>query len=247
MKIIRITSKQLKLAMSVRFAAAGEKNSRYDFTGVLFSVCDNSMECIATDGRRLARMSVPLLERTDTFSFVLPARSLNVWDACTSGRSFPLELEVDDQQASLDSALGHVSVNLLKVDFPPVDRIIPRMFTREVRVQRDEAIRAVKQAAIFSTLETRASVFTFEHHECRINSVSQGVAVDCSVVFLKCEWEGPRFSINCNVDFLLEGLSKMTKDTIMWQFTSDLDSPMLLLGGMDYVLMPVTIGSNRYQ
>ena len=225
------------------FAAAREK-TRYALNGVLLHIGGESIEMVATDGRRLARYVVPV-ENPDRVEkrALLPVKGLLQLDKLIQPDEEVIRLFFDDNMVGIRTASAELSVRQVEGTFPDFEEVIPKGFESRVTSMAGPFCSALRKVAIMTSDETRAVRIQFEDGQAKFTSRTTDIGE--SEIELPTDVEGKSQEIAFNPDFLLEGLRVLSEDAEFHLDLTDRSSPGRISHGSEYtyVVMPINTES----
>jgi len=126
-------------------------------------------------------------------------------------------------------------------EYPNYEQIIPESFSTTAEVSRDEIIRHIRSAGLFSS---KVSEVAF-----RVNASAGEMEVSSSDnehgdyhSVLSCKGEGKEVRTVCNFTYVLDGIGNIASPTISFNLNED-STPVLISGTEDssfrYLLMPI--------
>src|SRR5262249_15556767 len=164
-----------EMVAKTQFAITGE-DTRFFLNGALFVVKPESMSLVATDGHRLALVTVP---RNGTASQpgaeerpILPKKTL--------GELGRLLVE-GDEDVQFDRGENHLFFNvggrilisrMIDGQFPAYERVIPKANDKHIEFERDRLTNAVRRVALLSNERSRAVRFQIDKGKVDVTSSS---------------------------------------------------------------------------
>lgn len=228
-----------KAVERVVFASAKD-SLRPVLTGVLWEFGKKKIRLVATDGFRLAVEELKVESMADQVNLLVPSRVvMEVVRLAGSGNISIGHLATTNQ---IYFMVGEVQVvsQLLAGNFPDYQKILPKEFTTEISVNRDELLQAIKATHIFA--RDNSNMVRWQISEGKLillsNSPERG---DCSVevpIFLT----GEDLEIIFNAKYVLDFLSITEGDTLWVGMGTKLSPGMikdLKRESGQYVVMPI--------
>lgn len=223
------------------FAAAREK-TRYALNGVLLHIGPESIEMVATDGRRLARFVVPV-ENPDGVEkrALLPVKGLSQLEKLIRPEDEMIRLYFEDNMVGVRTLSGELSVRQVEGAFPDFEEVIPKTFDSRVKATAGEFCSALRKVSIMASDETRAVQIDFRDGQAEFRSQSTDVGE--SKVAMMTDIDGKDQEVSFNPDFLLEGLRVLPDDGEFVLDLTDRSSPGRISHGerYTYVVMPINL------
>ncbi len=253
-KAFQIPVEEFKRALFQVLFAVATNESRPELTGVAFSFFPHEGEgrltLASTDSYRLAEKTIPLVSSVDEpFSIVVPSKTLHevnrILSVFKDDVELPSSLTMHLSNAQLVFTYGHVELISRTIDekYPDYKSIVPSHFQTHTEIDREDFVKAVKTASLFSRTGLNDIVLTF-HPEGRELSVSATDATrgdnttNCSA-----DITGQQNSVTVNYRYLLDGLQAITSDQVVFEMI-DAGNPCLLspkdtTDVYRYVIMPI--------
>lgn len=220
-----------------------------ELTGVCVQFRDDSLCFAATDSFRLSEKVIPLAEKNSYIKkVIIPKKSADAIARIFEGQGADLALSTQDNQIFIkskepSSALEKVRFvsRLIDSEYPSYEQIIPTSFQTTVRVPRDEIIRHVKSASLFSQKINEIALYVNQKKQ-QLEILSQDQEYGDYHSVLPCEIEGEEVKLAFNSGYLLDGIQGISGPTVSIQANQEA-SPILVSSaeydGFRYVLMPI--------
>ena len=135
------------------FAVSTEEN-RPIFTGCLFEVLENKLNVVAVDGYRLAIKSNVINEKVNSFSSVIPGKTLNEVNKIISDSFDPVKIGISRNQALFEMENCKIVTRLLDGEFLKYSNTIPQNWETRIKVNKNniqecfERIKLISASAI---------------------------------------------------------------------------------------------------
>jgi DNA polymerase-3 subunit beta len=213
----KITGADLQRLIShVSFAASTEE-TRPILNGVLWQLSGGEMRMVATNGHRLAKMTLPVETGTQ-----LPAADLIVHPRALGqvqrllGPSAEVEVARSENHIGFRGAGVQVFTRLIEGPYPNYEQVIPKDNDKHMVVDKGALNAAIRRMAIVASDQTH-----------RIRIALGGASVKFSVETpdlgaaseeLPVEYEGDPLEIGFNAQYLLELLRYMPTDEVRMTF-----------------------------
>ena len=236
-----IEAASLKDGLQKILPAVSTSEFKPELTGIYFYVTPREIRLAATDTFRLAEKTFPLKGKNEEkFSFILPQRvALELSRAISAAEK--VEVSMGDNQVVFETDGAKIVSRLIEGNFPEYSGIIPKTFGITSFVKRDELLRAVRSASIFSS-KIQEVILRFNEEEVEISSANTEVGEH--KVSIPISATGKGISISFNYRYLLDGLNSLDEEEIFVGINGE-NSPSLLKnkssGSFQYVLMPIRL------
>tara|TARA_R110000782_G_scaffold78276_3_gene154981 strand:- start:27515 stop:28627 length:1113 start_codon:yes stop_codon:yes gene_type:complete len=228
-----------------RFAISTEE-TRYYLNGIFFHVSEDPqpvLKAAATDGHRLARVTVPRPDGAESMPDIIVPRK------CIS----ELRKLLDEVDGSVDIALSASKIRfsignailtskLIDGTFPDYSRVIPTGNDKLLRIDPRAFEEGVDRVATIATEKTRAVKMALEKDKITLSVTSpeNGTAAE----EVSGEYSAEGFEIGFNARYLLDVLGQIEGDTVELHL-ADQAAPTLIRENDKspalYVLMPMRV------
>jgi DNA polymerase III subunit beta len=236
-----------EMVAKTQFAITGE-DTRYFLNGALFVLRPDSMSLVATDGHRLALVTVPRDDKgkkdTDEIRAILPKKTL--------GELSRLLMEGDGDIAyerGENHLFFHVGDRLLisrMIDgqFPAYERVIPKGNDKRIEFERDRLTNAVKRVALLSNERSRAVKIQIDKGKVDITSSSPDLGEAKET--LTVDYSGAPMQICFNAQYVLDFLSAVSTDLVSLELKDEVSQALMKPVGAEgydytYVIMPMRV------
>jgi DNA polymerase-3 subunit beta len=223
------------------FATAKEAG-RYALHGVLFRLEGQTLELVATDGRRLAR-AVQSLEEPGGASLkvIIGPKALSLLDRVMGDEPRDVAIGVEERQVLFRTGNALLVSRLIDGSFPAYEDVIPKTAQKFFEVGVGEFAAALRRASLLASRDSLSVQFEVAPQTLTIRS--RAVEVGEARVALPIVYDGPEETLGFNPTFLTEALKVMNgADPVRFAFQNG-KSPGKLTDREDYVyvVMPIAI------
>jgi DNA polymerase III subunit beta len=252
-----------QMAARTMFAITGE-DTRYYLNGALFELRADSMSLVATDGHRLALITM----HCDTGvkadeKVLLPKKALNELTRLLAVASPKDERSEDtdkagdavakDDMLSFERGENHLFFGLgdrrlfsrmIDAQFPAYDRVIPKNNDKFVEFERDRLMSAIRRVALLSNERSRAIRFAMSEGKVEVtsNSPDLGEATEELLV----AYDGPPTQVCFNSQYVVDFLNVVETDQVKLSFRDEMSQAVMTPVNPEgyeytYVIMPMRI------
>lgn len=228
-----------------RFAISTEE-TRYYLNGIFFHVSDDPqpvLKAAATDGHRLARMTVPRPEGAEGMpDIIIPRKCIaelrKLLDEVEG--SVGVSLSASKIRFSVGNAV--LTSKLIDGTFPDYSRVIPTANDKLLKIDPRSFEQGVDRVATIATEKTRAVKMALEQDKITLSVTSpeNGTAAE----EVSGEYRSDGFEIGFNARYLLDILGQIGGDTVELHL-ADAAAPTLIRENDRspalYVLMPMRV------
>ncbi len=237
-----------QMVAKTQFAITGE-DTRYFLNGALFIQKPDLMSLVATDGHRLALISVPRekvkgKKGDEEERVILPRKTLLEMGRLLAEGEGDIRYERGENHLFFDIGGRLLISRMIDGQFPAFERVIPKSNDKRVEFDRDRLTSAVKRVALLSNERSRAVKFQMDKGKVEIASSSPefGEAKEAIVV----EYDAAPVTICFNAQYVLDFLSVVETDSVGLEFKDEMSQAVLKPVGADgydytYVIMPMRV------
>jgi DNA polymerase-3 subunit beta len=205
-----------------------------------------SMTLVATDGHRLALVTVPReapAGEAET-KVILPKKTLLELSKLLGDGDGTIEYEHSENH--LFFKVGDRLLISRKIDgqFPAYERVIPKGNDKRVEFERERITNAIKRVALLSNERSRAVKFQIDKGKVEIASSSPefGEAKEMLIV----DYSGAPVTICFNAQYVLDFLSAVETDSVGLEFKDEMSQAVMKPVGAEgyeytYVIMPMRV------
>ena len=196
--------------------AVSTEESRPILNGVLWELRDGEMKMVATNGHRLARMSVPV-ESTGTRSadFIVPPAALGQVQRLFKD-SDSIEVARSDNHLGFRAASTEVYTRLIEGTYPNYEQVIPRDNDKTATIDKKALESAVRRMAVVASDQTHRIRLKFEPNRVHLNVLTPDLGEGHDE--LEIDYQGSELEIGFNANYLLEVLRYMPSDEVKFSF-----------------------------
>ncbi len=170
----------------------------------------------ATDSFRLAEKTTPLKSRGGVSPLLIPAKNAAELIRILEGASGDVEVYYNDNQISLQVDKVYYTSRLLDGTFPNYRQIIPKDFSTEAVVLRDDLSQALKGLTVFSDKFMQVS-FGVDPKKKIVELSSRNSDVGEEECVLKAAVSGEGISMSFNSRYLADGLMPIIGESVRLQ------------------------------
>lgn len=247
-KTIEILSKTIKDLINKTIFSVSFDDTRFNLAGIYVEkkVQEDKeiMRTVSSDGHRLSLMEkdVPGINSLEIDSGVILPRkgAREILKLCENTEKILLGLKEDI--CVVEANKTKIVTRLIDGEFPDYRTIIPAEGKKKIFIERPFFLDVLRRTSILSTDKYKAVSFNFSKGKMEVLSVNPDIG-DAREE-LEIEYEGDIFSINFNINFLMEAIGVLDSKKISMEFENE-TSPCLIKGaeeeGFLGVIMPMRV------
>src|SRR5207244_2322721 len=154
-----------EMVNKTQFAITGE-DTRFFLNGALFVLRPDEMSLVATDGHRLALVTVPrdgkANKDADESKAILPKKTLGELGRLLTEGEGDINYERGENHLFFDVGGRLLISRMIDGQFPAYERVIPKGNDKHIEFERDRLTNAVKRVALLSNERSRAVKFQID-------------------------------------------------------------------------------------
>lgn len=238
-----------EMVAKTQFAITGE-DTRYFLNGALFVLRSDSMSLVATDGHRLALVTVnrdgkdEAVKTGEEVKVILPKKTLLELGKLLGEGDGDIKYERGENHLFFEVA-GRVLISrMIDGQFPAYERVIPKGNDKSIEFERERLTNAVKRVALLSNERSRAVKFEIDKSKVEVTSSSSefGEAREQ----LQVEYDGTPMTISFNAQYVLDFLNVAETDVVSLSLKDEVSQAVMKPIGAEgyeytYVIMPMRI------
>ncbi|MCA9389840.1 DNA polymerase III subunit beta [candidate division WWE3 bacterium] len=235
--LLRLSPFKLQSLLKKILYAAATNEARPVLTGVLCRGTSDGLIMAATDGFRLAEVTVGweilnALPPAESFELIIPAKMLKEVGQFSAGSEgdelWEMKLTQDKNQVVFTTSDLHIYARLLEADFPQYQNIIPTDITTTVDFDHDAMVQGIKTAAIFAHSQSNTIKMAINQQAQTVTLEAESNELGRQETTLPVSIEGESLETAFNANYLLDALSGLDSDQVRLQMHAA-DSPALLV------------------
>ena len=168
---------------------------------------------VATDSFRLAEKTVPLRKGGSVPQLLLPARNAAELMRILDGASGDIEIYYNENQLSTQSDHVYYTSRLLDGAFPNYRQILPKSFTTEAVVLREDMSSSLKALSVFADKFAQVSI-AIEPKQKILTLSSRNPDVGEQTSSLKATISGDHVSMSFNGRYLADSLQSISGESV---------------------------------
>jgi DNA polymerase III subunit beta len=235
-----------EMVAKTSFAITGE-DTRYFLNGALFVLRPDQMSLVATDGHRLALVTVARDGKPkdgDEVKAILPKKTLGELSRLLQEGDEDIQYERGENHLFFDVGGRLLISRMIDGQFPAYERVIPKGNDKKIEFERDRLTNAVKRVALLSNERSRAVKFQVEQGKVDVTSSSPDLGEAKETLLV--EFAGAPLQICFNAQYVLDFLSAVTTDAVSLELKDEVSQAVMkpvAAEGYDYtyVIMPMRV------
>jgi DNA polymerase-3 subunit beta len=202
---------------------------------------DNKLVFVATDGFRLAEKKLVLKDLPDFTHVLIPVRNASEIIRIFDGLDEELDIFIDDNQIAVKSSHIYLVSRTIEGNFPDYKAIIPKDFSTEVKVLKQDFINNLKVSTIFSDTYFHIK-FQIKAEGNKFEMITKNSDVGESLTELPSTITGQDMDINFNYKYINDCIPVISTDSMSFSF-GGANKPLVIRPVNDdsflYLVMPM--------
>ena len=236
-----------EMVAKTQFAITGE-DTRYFLNGALFVLRPAEMNLVATDGHRLALVSVTrdgtAAKDGEEVKAILPKKTLGELGRLLTEGDGDIAYERGENHLFFTAGDRLLISRMIDGQFPAYERVIPKGNDKHIEFERDRLTNAVKRVALLSNERSRAVKFQIDSGKVDVTSSSPDLGEAKET--LPVEYTGTSMQICFNAQYVLDFLSAVTTDVVALELKDEVSQAVMKPVGAEgydytYVIMPMRV------
>lgn len=250
----KVNAMELKEALSQVIFAVSTSETRVELSGVLFVFNEGKLLIVSTDSYRLAEREIDVevgVKNSDIGKIIIPAKTIQEVIRVLSGVR-----DGDVSEDDMKNVKFYVSENQIMFSFGPVElisrliegqypdykQIIPNSNKTKAVVGKDDLVRAIKMASLFSKTGVNDVNLDFPKGKNAVVVSSVSGQTGENITELSAEVDGDDNGVVVNYRYFLDGLNNFDSENILIEII-DNNTPCILRPekkvGSLYLIMPI--------
>jgi DNA polymerase III subunit beta len=235
-----------EMVAKTQFAITGE-DTRYFLNGALFVLRPDEMNLVATDGHRLALVSVTRdgkAKDDDESKAILPKKTLGELGRLLTEGDGDIDYERGENHLFFTAGDRLLISRMIDGQFPAYERVIPKGNDKHIEFERDRLTNAVKRVALMSNERSRAVKFQIDKDKVDVTSSSPDLGEAKET--LPVEYTGSPMQICFNAQYVLDFLAAVATDVVSLELKDEVSQAVMKPVGAEgydytYVIMPMRV------
>ena len=231
-----------QLIEKTRFAISSEE-TRYYLMGIFFHVVDEQMRAAATDGHRLARVTIGRPDGAEGMpDVIVPRKAVNELYRLLEELEGTVEISLSPTKIRFGLGSAILTSKLIDGTFPDYNRVIPTGNDKLLKLDPKSFSAGVDRVSTIASEKTRAVKMTVDRDKVTLSVTSpeSGTATE----EIAADYGSDSIEIGFNARYLLDILGEIDGDTVEVHL-ADAAAPTLLRendkSNALYVLMPMRV------
>ncbi|MBK8735697.1 MAG: DNA polymerase III subunit beta [Saprospiraceae bacterium] len=221
-----IESKNLLVAIDRTIFATSNDEMRQAMKGICMNINFNNVTFVATDAHKLVKSTfLDVVSETAT-SIILTKKTLLTLKGILRPES-NVKVYFNKSKAYFEFDNVMLTTRLIEGKFPDYNAVIPINNPNKLRISRQDLLSSIRRLAIFANKSTNQIVFDLQENSLTINAQDLDMNNEATEQMI-CNYDGDPVDISLNAKYLIEILSVMTSEEIIFEINTT-NKPVIIL------------------
>lgn len=200
--------------------ACSTDETRPALNGVLWQTSGDRMHMVATDGHRLARVSVENTKlKGVSEDIIIPPKVLNLIPKFVDGGRDKVGVIFGENNIVFNLGDTVLTSRLIEGPYPNYEQVIPAEQDKRMVISREDLSGAVRRVAILSNALTHQVKFAVGKGNLTLSTTNADVGGEGKEV-LDCDFNGTDIEIGYNASYVSDILAKLEDDEVIFELSS---------------------------
>ncbi|MDP4268159.1 MAG: DNA polymerase III subunit beta, partial [Bacteroidota bacterium] len=213
-----IDSSLLSKGINKTIFATGSDEFRPIMAGIYCKIDPEGLIIVATDAHRLVKYIRTDIKVETATSFVLPRKPLNHLKNILAKEDCSVKVECNESNAFFTFGNVNLICRLLEGKYPNYEAVIPIENPNKLTIDRVAFLNAIKRTSIFSNQATHQVRLKLSGKELIISAEDIDFS-NAANERMTCSYEGEDLEIGFNSKFLIEMLTNLDTDNILFEMS----------------------------
>ncbi|MCM8757719.1 MAG: DNA polymerase III subunit beta [Candidatus Omnitrophica bacterium] len=229
----------LKEMLELTSFAVSTEETRYILNGILFEIKNNSLNVVATDGRRLAiakrKLTNPINKE---IKIIIPIKAIHELNRnLEEGKQLKLILDKNQVMFELDGLT--IISRLIEGEFPDYQQVIPAVSNCKMLISREAFLGGIRRANLLATPDYQAVKLELTKNKLVISKFTPDIGELREEVGI--DYTGKDLVIGFNPDFLIDVLKVLKDEKVEIEFTESEKPAVIRKPDYLYIVLPMRL------
>ena len=217
---IKIDSGDLvKMIRKTTFACSTDE-TRPALNGVLWQTKGDRMQMVATDGHRLAKVSMENSRlKGMAEDIIIPPKVLNLIPKFSDAEQKEVGIIFGENNIIFNLSDTILTSRLIEGPYPNFEQVIPTTSDKKLTVSKDELAGAVRRVSILSNALTHQVKFAIKKGSLTLSTSNADVGGEGKET-LDCDYQGEAVEIGYNATYINDILARMDGSEVLFELST---------------------------
>lgn len=216
-KEIKIPGADLvRMIRKARFAVSTDE-TRPALNGVLWHTSGNNMQMVATDGHRLAKVSLKNTKLKGLHEdVIIPPKVLDLLTKLLGDEEKEIGIVFEENNMIFNLGDTVLASRLIEGPYPNYEQVIPRDSDKKLVVNKEFLNGAVRRMLILANTLTHQVKFSLKKDNLELSSANFDLGGEANES-LPCDYVGEPIDVGYNASYVLDVLKQMEGDEVIFE------------------------------
>ncbi len=226
-KQIKIAGHDLSKMINRTTFACSVDETRPALNGVLWSTKTDLMCMVATDGHRLAKVSIENKKlKGVSEDIIIPPKVLNLISKFIGDKDCEVGIIFGENNIIFNLEDIILTSRLIEGPYPNYDQVIPAASDKKMIIDKNELGGAVRRISILSNSLTHQVKFGVKNNSVSISTTNADVGGEGKET-VRCDYSGDALELGYNANYIADVLNKMEGEEIVFELTNQVSAGII--------------------
>jgi len=201
--------------------------TRPALNGVLWSMSGELMNMVATDGHRLAKVSLENKKlKGVSDDIIIPPKVLNMIPKFVSESDGEIGIIFGENNIIFNLGDIILTSRLIEGPYPNFEQVIPSESDKKMTISKDELSGTVRRVSILSNSLTHQVKFSLKNNSLSISTTNADVGGE-GVEVISCDYVGEAIELGYNANYISDILAKFEGDEIIMELLNSVSAGVI--------------------
>jgi DNA polymerase-3 subunit beta len=195
--------------------------------GILVEFGEADLTLVASDAHKLVRYKRSDVQPGQTASFILPKKPAGLIKSILSKNTETIEISFDDRNARFSTPQYTLICRLTEGNYPAYNSVIPKNNPNKLTIDRMDFCNALERVAIFANQASNLVKLEIKGNELVLSAQDIDFSTS-SQERTQCHYEGDDIEIGFKASFLIEILSNLNSENILFEMSDPSRAGLIL-------------------
>ncbi|MCJ7576817.1 MAG: DNA polymerase III subunit beta [candidate division Zixibacteria bacterium] len=251
-KQIKIPGGELAEMIQKTVVAVSTDETRPALNGVLWQTSGKSMQMVATDGHRLAKISQKNNKLKGLHDdIIIPPKALNLLvkllaDSAKGGEEKEIGVIFGENNIIFNLDDSIIASRIIEGPYPNFEQVIPKDNDKKLIVNKDLLTSTIRRVSILANTLTHQIKFSFKKDTLELSSANFDLGGEAKES-LVCDYTAEPMDIGYNASYVMDVLKQIDGDEVIFELGTPVSAAMIYSSekkeGQEclYLLMPLRL------
>jgi DNA polymerase-3 subunit beta len=207
--------------------ACSVDETRPALNGVLWSTKGDMMSMVATDGHRLAKVSVENKKlKGMSEDIIVPPKVLNIIPKFADESNGEIGIIFGENNVIFNLGDVILSSRLIEGPYPNYEQVIPAENDKRMVISKSDLAGAVRRVSILSNTLTHQVKFNIKNNSLTISTTNADVGGEARET-LSCDYTGEGVELGYNANYVTDILAKIDGEEVIFELTNAISAGVI--------------------